>query len=144
MRKLLQRLSDPVRSGVYRAAHDRDIRAALSGAGHDLASVALVPGKDAMLAGIAAALAFPHWFGENWDALEDCLADLAWRKGEGHVVLFSGAGSGAIAADDLGILIDVLGAAADFWRGRGRPFFAVFVDPDALLALPSLYKEKAR
>jgi hypothetical protein len=140
MSKLLERLSDPKKSGVYCIAHDRDVRDALSGAACDLATVALVPGKPGTLAAIAGALDFPEWFGANWDALEDCLTDLSWRKGAPRVFLFSGATPG----DDFGILRDVLESAAEYWGGRGEAFFAVFVDPGAALSLPVLYKEKVR
>ena len=92
-----------------------------------------------MLASIAASLGFPDWFGGNWDALEDCLTDLSWREGDAHVFLFSHPS----ADDDLGILLDVLASAAEFWRERGQVFFAVFVDPGGTLKLPELYREKA-
>jgi hypothetical protein len=138
--KLLERLSDPVKSGVYRVAHDRDIRDALSASAHDLTSVTLAPGKAAMLEAIARSQAFPEWFGGNWDALEDCLADLSWRKRAARVILFADAAPGG----DLGILQDVLAATAEYWRGRGEAFFAVFIDPAGKLALPALYKEKVK
>ncbi len=32
---------------------------------------------------IAAALQFPPYFGENWDALDECLNDLDWLEGDG-------------------------------------------------------------
>ena len=38
--------------------------------------------------------------------------------------------------------LDVLAAAADYWAGRGRPFFAVFIDPGHALALPELFRRK--
>ncbi len=139
MSKLLARLSDPLKSGVYRAGRDHDIRDALKAAGHDVAAVTLGAGKAAMLEAIAKALAFPAWFGGNWDALEDCLSDLSWRKGTGQVILLSRAEAG----DDLGILCDILRSVAEDWRGRGRPFFAVFIDPDRKLGLPGLYNEEA-
>lgn len=123
---------------MYRVAHDRDIRHALAGASVDLTAVALGQGKEGMLGAIASALGFPDWFGANWDALEDCLTDLSWRKGAGHVILFSA----AVRGDDLGILTDVLGSAAEFWRERSHPFFAVFIDPPCDLPLPALYREK--
>ena len=139
MSKLLNRLSDSARSGVYRVSRDQEICDALSGSGHDLANVMLPPGKEAMLASIAASLAFPDWFGGNWDALEDCLTDLSWRKKGSHVFLFRHGASD----DDLGILLDVLASAAEFWRERGQAFFAIFVDPGSRLDLPTLYREKA-
>jgi len=39
---------------------------------------AAVLGKADFLAAIAAALAFPAYFGHNWDALADSLTDLSW------------------------------------------------------------------
>lgn len=139
MSKLLARLSDPLKSGVYRVAHDQDVRDALKSGEFDVAAVMLPSGKAEMLAAISAALAFPEWFGGNWDALEDCLADLSWRKGAGHVILISNAKRG----DEYGILCDILALVAEHWRGRGQPFFAVFIDPERKLALPGLYKETA-
>ena len=39
------------------------------------------------------------------------------------------------------MLIDVLRSAAEYWAGRGRPFFALFIDPQKRLALADLYRE---
>ena len=140
MSKLLERLSDPEKSGVYRVSHDRDMRDAIAESSHDLAAVALAPGKAGMLEATAKALGFPDWFGGNWDALEDCLTDLSWRVAAPRAFIFSGAAPG----DEFGILRDVLESAAGYWGGRGEAFFAVFVDPAGVLPLPSLYKERVR
>jgi Tol biopolymer transport system component len=91
----------------------------------------------ALFDAVARALNFPDWFGANWDALEDCLSDLSWREGDGQVLLFLQAPTG----EALGTLIDVLSSAAQYWAGRRRPFFAVFIDPQRKLALPDLYRE---
>lgn len=138
MSKLRERLEDGARSGVYRASSDAEVRDAMRGSAVAVTPVALPAGADkkALLAAIAAALSFPDWFGGNWDALEDCLTDLAWRPAAGHVLVFSGARPG----DDTGILVDVLRSAAEFWAGQDRPFFAVFVDPQRALDLPELFR----
>lgn len=133
MSKLLERLRDPVRSGVYRATKSDAIDEVLPGA----AQIDL-KGGDALRA-IAKALRFPDWFGGNWDALEDCLGDLSWRPGDGHVLVFRN--WQALPGDDLGALIDVLRSSAEFWQGRGKPFFAVLIDPQARLTLPLLHRE---
>jgi hypothetical protein len=137
MGKLLERLQDASRSGVYRAARAEEIMLAASGSGLFLATMRF-GGKETLLRNIAAALQFPDWFGHNWDALEDCLADLSWRDATGFVLLFSDAEPG----DDFGVLSDVLRSSAESWAARGKPFFAVFVDPARRLPLPALFAEK--
>ena len=141
MGKLTARLQDAARSGVYRTSAARPVEEAAR------PPVVLTPivlsaarDKDGLLKAMASCLAFPGWFGGNWDALEDCLADLSWLGSSGHVLLiqeFQG-----IGGDDLGILADVLASSAEAWAARGRPFFAVFVDPSRRLAWPDLFQEK--
>ena len=134
MSKLLQRLRDPARSGVYRARGSDTILEATRGSGLD---VVAIDAQENLFDSMARTLGFPDWFGRNWDALEDVLGDLSWRKGDGHVLVFSRYPAG----EELGILLDVLRTSAEYWAGRGKPFFAVLVDPDKKLALPDLYRE---
>ena len=43
--------------------------------------------KQALLRLISAALQFPEYFGFNWDALDECLADLSWLE-PGDIVIW--------------------------------------------------------
>lgn len=138
MNSVLKKLSDPTRSGVYRAGSAAAIREATRGTALDVVCIDLgaAGAKPGLLDAFARALAFPAWFGGNWDALEDCLSDLSWRQGGGHVLLIEGAGG--VPQDDLGVLVDILGACADSWAARGRPFFCVFVGAKVRRDLPEL------
>ena len=42
--------------------------------------------RAALFAEVAAALQFPWYFGDNWDALDECLADLDWLPAHGYVL----------------------------------------------------------
>ena len=141
MSKLLQRLSDASKSGVYRASGAEAVLEATRGSALRVARMdpAGVRDQEALLERIAGALHFPSWFGGNWDALEDCLTDLSWARAGGYVLLFEEAGN--LPADEAGILVDVLASAAAHWAGRGTPFFAVFIGAQA--ALPALYRDRA-
>ena len=143
MGKLTQRLTDATRSGVYRVARSEEVLDAARGTRLDVAQADLRDTNDkaTLLERMAQALGFPGWFGGNWDALEDCLGDLSWRPGEGHVLLFGGYEE--LPPDELGVLLDVLSACAAFWAQRQRPFFAVFVDPGQALALPDLFRAES-
>jgi RNAse (barnase) inhibitor barstar len=134
--KLIQRLQDPLRSGVYRVSRMDEVEDAVQGSKLSLVRVAFAD-KAALLNNLASALGFPEWFGHNWDALEDCLTDLSWRNAPGHVLLIESPRAG----DDLGVLVDVLRSSAEFWAGRGKPFFALFVDPERALPLPELFRQ---
>lgn len=143
MGKLTQRLFDPTRSGVYRAPGSAEVEDAVRGTALDLAHADLggATDKESLLRRLAPALGFPAWFGGNWDALEDCLCDLAWRAGDGHVFVLRDYQD--LPPDDLGVLLDVLATSAAYWAGRGRPFFAVLVDPERRLGLPELFRPKS-
>ena len=134
--KLIQRLQDPSRSGVYRVSRVDEVEDAVRGSNLSLVRVAFAH-KAALLNNLASALGFPDWFGHNWDALEDCLTDLSWRDAPGYVLLIESPRPG----DDLGALVDILRSSAEFWAGRGKPFFALFVDPERALPLPELFRQ---
>ena len=134
--KLIQRLQDPSRSGVYRVSRMAEVEDAVRGSNLSLVRVRFAD-KAQLLKNIASALNFPDWFGHKWDALEDCLTDLSWRDAPGHVLLIESPRPG----DDLGVLVDILRSSAEFWAGRGKPFFAVFVDPERALPLPDLFRQ---
>jgi hypothetical protein len=79
--------------GFYRwpsRAHPSAVRRDLAAAGWTLHRIdgRAVTGAPDLFDRCAAALAFPQWFGRNWDALTDCLGDLSWLPGRGHVLLW--------------------------------------------------------
>jgi len=119
------------RSGVYRTADARGLSAS-DAPGLDVVPISLagVAGKAVLFERFAAALAFPDWFGANWDALEDCLSDLSWRPDAGRLLVIDGfetlQGAGG---DDFRVLLGLLGDVAQDWAAEGRAFFAIFVDP---------------
>jgi hypothetical protein len=57
---------------------------------HDVVARIPVPArvmrKEALFTILADGLSFPEYFGENWDAFEECLRDLSWLPA-GRVVL---------------------------------------------------------
>lgn len=73
--------------------------------------------KSALLAGIARALAFPEYFGGNWDALEECLRDMSWRSGQISLLIEH---ADAIPADLLATFVDIAAQMAEQWACEGR------------------------
>ena len=65
-------LSDPALNGVYRLADRGELLPVLDGRG--------LADKHSLLSALGRALDFPDYYGENWDALEEGLADLSWRE----------------------------------------------------------------
>ena len=90
--------------------------------------------KNDLLLRIAKALAFPTTFGANWDALADCLGDLAWLPAAaGYVWLFDHAGALHAAPDgDFDTLCGILDHACKRWQARGIACFACIAFADAI------------
>jgi hypothetical protein len=81
--------------------------------------------KTGLLERTAAALGFPAWFGGNWDAFYDCLADLGWRQATGWVLVLENTGElRRQAPEALDTATAILGDAAEAWAARGRVFRA--------------------
>lgn len=82
----------------------------------------------------ARALDFPDYFGHNWDAMEECLADLEWLPAKGYVLLITDAQ--AVLPDDeeeYETLLEILSDAGEAWStgqagggSRAIPFHALF------------------
>jgi len=81
-----------------------------------------IASKGDFLQVIAEEMIFPSYFGNNWDALVDCLMDLSWVRAEGYVVLFDHAGRFALGQpEEWVIAVDILRSAVEYWRPTPTP-----------------------
>jgi hypothetical protein len=109
-------IQHPQHNGLYRVSEGAAVAAAVRVRG------ARLTGKSKMLEAMAEALAFPDYFGANWDALEECLTDLSWHDGGVVLLIDDAATPESRAPDEWGVLLDILADAARHWRDEGRAF----------------------
>jgi len=129
----VETLRDPNGRGILFVSEVRDsnIRSLLSSLEKDgfrVFQIAGVADKVELLASLAAKLAFPSYFGRNWDALDECLADMSWAPSRGYIV---------VAADlteflsrhptEFGTFVQVCAWAAASWRKEGTAFKLVLI-----------------
>lgn len=126
-----QLLIDPGEAGVFvRPADAAALDAAAERAGLTRWTVDLagVRTKDALLATLAERLEFPEWFGANWDALNDVLAERAWEQSTGVVLALEHCGELAHADPEaFETALEVLDSVAESCYDEDIPFW-VFVD----------------
>lgn len=139
-------LIDSGRAGIYQVPPDIDAFEAAA-ADNDFAAwrvdLAEVRSKQELLDAIARELAFPEWFGVNWDALEDCLTDLAWCAASGYVLILANAGGFAAAEPaEFETALEVLDGAAEYWYDEDVPFWVLVGAADfARFDIPVLGEE---
>lgn len=113
--KMIQRavsevLERPERNGIYRLSQsDFGFQPVLDGRA--------LRSKKALLAGVARALDFPDYFGENWDALEECLSDMSWRDGQISLLIEH---ADSIPDALFATFREVFGQMAEQWAEQGR------------------------
>ncbi len=96
-----------------------------------------ITNKASFLDAAAQAMAFPSYFGHNWDAFEDMINDLSWAAAPGYVLLYDHAAPFALAAPgDFLTALDILRTASGRWRTDGTPFYALVRGSD--IDAPSL------
>lgn len=129
---LTELLRKPGSAGLHSATAQMAERAlqAARDAGFNVwhVDVSATDNATALLKLIGRSLHFPAWYGVNWDALADCLADLSWCDADGHVLLLHGIDilrhkDAAAVANLLNILSDV----SAIWR-EGNVAFWVLID----------------
>ena len=88
-----------------------------------------------LLTECARALNFPDYFGHNWDALEECLADLEWLPAKGYILLITDAGCVLPdAEEEYETFLEILRDAGETWGNgqagmgarRATPFHVLF------------------
>jgi len=91
-------------------------------------SGALINNENELFKSLAEAFSFPDYFGNNWDALSDCLGDLTWLPAsKGFVLIFE---SSDLMLSDCsfitGKLISLWLSVAELWSGDEIPFHLIF------------------
>ncbi|KRF36252.1 barstar family protein [Nocardioides sp. Soil805] len=116
-----------------------DVRRTVEHAGWALAHVDgwVADGKAEFLAAVGESLDFPDWYGQNFDALADCLHDIG-AGAEGVVLLWDGWATLARGDEKaFGIALTVLGSRVH--ADRGVPFAVLLRGEGPEVAgLPSL------
>lgn len=120
-------LSDVSANGIFTATADEvnAIAETADQTGFTVCHAALqdCADKQDLLARLATALAFPDWFGHNWDALADSLTDLAWLpSGTGYVFVLEGMDT---ATEHSATLLEILGDAIAFWQQQDTPMWVL-------------------
>ena len=127
-------LSEPAKAGVFQLSADaRELARAAAAAGLMVIYVDIhhAHDKEDFLDEVSRALRFPEKLSADWSAFAGGLKDLSWLSAKGWVVIlekckhFCG-GHGHEATQAL----DAMEAAAEHWRGQGKPFWTLIGGPD--------------
>lgn len=87
--------------------------------------------REGLLGRFAAAFSFPAHFGHNWDAMHECVRELAGGAAPGAVVHWRrGAELARRAPEAVTTALEILEDAASYWESSGRTLIAV-VDRDS-------------
>jgi hypothetical protein len=86
-----------------------------------------IASKSSFLQQVAQVMEFPDYFGQNWDAFEDCLTDLDWFSADCYVILYDH--PEAFAQGDpveWATALDILRSTVEYWRETASPLYVLF------------------
>lgn len=92
-----------------------------------------VASKAELMGLLSKGLRFPEGFGANWDALYDCLCDLAWITEKQIVIAHEGIPS-LLLSEDVNAYLGVLKDAVNSWRDKPgvHELLVIFKEDQAL------------
>jgi hypothetical protein len=85
--------------------------------------------KHSFLRKIATVMKFPDYFGENWDALDECITDLDWCSAKRYVLIYDQPNVFSKAAPiEWEIAYDILQSAVTHWQATDTPMDILFIE----------------
>ena len=91
-------------------------------------SIADVKTDEELFGIVASAMRFPDYFGNNWDALDECLSDMDWLPAEGYLLVVRDSAEGwSQNPYVLGRFLTAWLEASEYWVQEKIPFHLVFV-----------------
>jgi RNAse (barnase) inhibitor barstar len=127
----IQSLLEDARGGVWflpRPLEAKSLQAAAKRAGYAFFHLdgKNIERKEQLLNHVATALHFPNHFGQNWDALEECLTDLEWVDGDGYLIYFDHI-DGLLTAhpDQFATFVEIVRDAVESWKEDGEAMVVV-------------------
>jgi RNAse (barnase) inhibitor barstar len=83
--------------------------------------------KASLLDTLSQVMAFPAYFGRNWDALEECINDLSWWDSQGFILLFANTDKFINSSPgDFDKFVRIAADASESWGAEGIPFHVIF------------------
>jgi RNAse (barnase) inhibitor barstar len=95
-----------------------------------------ISSKEEFLTRLAREMRFPDYFGNNWDALEECLKDLNWLSANGYIIRFANADK--FIKDhlfDFRIFVEIVESVGNYWKGHKIEFVLIAETNDPFLAI---------
>jgi hypothetical protein len=84
-----------------------------------------IDGVDDLFASLYTTLRFPTYFGDNWNAVSDCLRDFHWMEEKNIVLIHTDMPK--LIPEDMEIYIDVLRTSIIDWKeGEDHALYVVF------------------
>lgn len=85
-----------------------------------------VADKPTFLVAAGQALAFPEYYGRNWDAFEEMVNDLSWIRSAGYLILYDYVYHFAAAQPEaMQTALAIFQSAARNWQREGIPFYVL-------------------
>ena len=122
----IQSLLEDARGGVWflpRPLEAKSLQAAAKRAGYAFFHLdgKNIERKEQLLNHVATVLRFPNHFGQNWDALEECLTDLEWVDGDGYLIYFDHIdGLLSTHPDQFATFVEIVRDAVESWKEDGE------------------------
>jgi len=127
-------LKDASKAGVFHLSGDaRALASAAASAGLMVIYIDIhhAHDRDDLMAEASHAMRFPEQAGASWDSFARGLKDLSWMEAKGWVVILEKSKHFAGGhASEFKAAMAPMAAAADHWRGKGKPFWTFIGGPD--------------